>query len=264
MLQGLISFVISLLLVSASFASERGIVVDPPKIDLKKQEIKKNIAIYPREVPLGRTEAALAMPFRNRLDVVLKQGPRGYKNLQFIAFNKKSSMEARWRALTLMARIGKELAMPEVEKALVSEQWFMRSAAIHSLSRIDKSKALLWAKQLLMNDSSLLVRAAATKVIGQHRDASSTAILWQRLDDKKNFHRGQGLFIRRKIVEALSKVTRPEESMRFLRVLNDKDPKVQEAGVTALEQINKVRLGKVKEPTSFKVSYWKNWLKTNF
>ena len=59
MLQGLISFVISLLLVSASFASERGIVVDPPKIDLKKQEIKKNIAIYPREVPLGRRSAWL-------------------------------------------------------------------------------------------------------------------------------------------------------------------------------------------------------------
>ena len=97
-----------------SNAAETKIKIKPEKIDLKKNQLDRNAIqkIFPGQVPIEQTEAALSLPFKNRIQTIMNQGPKGYKNLRTIAFNKRASMEARWRSIISMARIGGPLAMP--------------------------------------------------------------------------------------------------------------------------------------------------------
>ncbi len=248
-----------------SNAAETKIKIKPEKIDLKKNQLDRNAIqkIFPGQVPIEQTEAALSLPFKNRIQTIMNQGPKGYKNLRTIAFNKRASMEARWRSIISMARIGGPLAMPEIERSLVDSQWFVRSAGLYALARVDRAKAKIWASQFLDNDQSLLVRVAATKVLKRIKDKSTLGILWQKLHSKENFHRGKSLFIRPKIVEALSQIASPAQSFRFIQLLDDKDDEVRTASVKALESIHRIKLGKTDEPSTFKASYWKKWYETN-
>ena len=208
------------------------------------------------------TREVLNLPLNNRLAALREQGPQGYRNLISIMFNDSMPMESRWRAVTAAGRIGGPDSKPELERALKSNEWFMRNAGLVALSVVDREAALDWAKKLL-SDKALVVRSAAVDAIQDLRDHSSTSILWEKLHAKENFKGAQSLFIRRRIVEALAQLELPGKVSKFIEVLGDADESLHAPAIAGLERMTRITMGGANEPTKFKREAWQKWWKDN-
>lgn len=218
---------------------------------------KKAVSASLVKVSMADTKEALELPMIERLSVLRTQGKTGYKNLTTVMFDRKAEMEDRWRAVTAAARIGGRDSLPELSRAVRSEEWFMRNAALVAASNVDRGQALSWARQL-MNDKALVVRAAAVEVIKNQRDMSSSTLLWEKLHAKENFRGNQSLFIRRQIVEALASLEGAGKEAKFVALLNDKDEALHAPAISALERMTGNKLGGA-EPVKFKKAHWQNW-----
>ncbi len=213
---------------------------------------------YPNSVSLATTKSALMLPLTNRIEAVQAAGPEGYRNLVTIMFDEKQSMDLRWRATMSVGRIGGKLAEPELERALAAQEWFMRNAGLLALARVNQTKALELAEKLL-GDKALVVRASAVDVINDYGDAKSTDLLWKKLYSKENYKGKQSLFIRRRIVETLAKVSQHGDEAKFVQVLGDGDESLHGPAIAGLEHITSQKLGGNNEPMKFKRAYWQKW-----
>ena len=214
--------------------------------------------------PIAKTETltALGLPLENRISALRSEGASGYKNLISLMNDETAPMEARWRAVTAMGRIGGKLSMPELKQALHSKVWFLRNAALVSSVQIDREQALSWAKEL-MSDKALVVRSAAVDVMTDLKDLKSKNILWQKLNAKENFRGKQSLWIRRKIVESLSQIEERGSEQKFVALLSDKDESLYPPAIRALERITSQKLGRIDEAPKAKRLQWQAWLKQN-
>lgn len=211
-----------------------------------------------RSVLLQATRDALSMPFANRLETLENQGPSGYRNLVAIMFDETAPMATRWRAVTAAGRIGGKESVPELERALNRPEWFMRNAGLVSLAKIDRRAAIKWARKLL-SDRALVVRAAAVEMLADLHDTESTTLLWEKLYAKENYRNKQSLFIRRRIVEALSMLQPSGGEGKFVRVLGDSDENLHPLAILALEKLTKNPLGTSKDTVAFKRERWQKW-----
>ena len=211
-------------------------------------------------ISVEMTKSALGLPMTNRLQTLEMQGPEGYKNLVSIMFNERLSMDARWRAVTAAGRLGGELAKPELTRAMNSQLWYMRNAALVSMSHIDRALAVEWSKKLL-SDKSLVVRTAAVSTLSEVGDRSSASLLWEKLYAKENFRGKQSLFIRRHIVDALSKIEAQGTESKFVEILADADETLHPLAIAALERLTQQKLGRDTEPVKFKKAQWQQWWK---
>jgi HEAT repeat protein len=226
---------------------------------------KKNISAKPAlEISTERGGQALDVRTALRIQVLdlriqeLKQIPKSTAQLVLIYQNKSESMAMRWRALTAYARIQGRLAYPELSKALNDKDWYMRNAALVSMSKLDTEKAKLWAKELL-SDRALVVRMAAVEIIEQFGDDSSKSALWKGLEDRAHFRGQQSLFIRKRIIEALSKIEDPGSEKRFIDILSDRDETLHRPAISALERITRQHLGTNKDRLPMKRAQWQQW-----
>ena len=214
----------------------------------------------PGKISLDVTRAALKLPLEQRLETLSKEGEQGYRNLVGLMFNESLPMETRWRAVTASGRIAGDLAKPELQRAFKSHDWYMRNAALLSMSHIDRNVATDWARQLL-NDKSLVVRTAAVSTLADYKDQASAALLWEKLYAKDNFRGKQSLFIRRHIVEALAKLQLRGSESQFIEVLADNDASLHRPAIQALELLTAKQLGKATDPLTVKRAQWQRWWK---
>lgn len=213
-----------------------------------------------KTVLLQATKDALGLPPGNRMQVLQSQGGEGYRNLIAIMFNSQVPMETRWRAVTAAGRMGGRDSVPELERALKREEWYMRSAGLVAMTSVDRQSALKWAKKLV-SDRALVVRASAVTTLADLKDASAAPILWQKLYAKENFKGSQSLFIRRRIVEALAEIESSGSERKFVDVLADKDEYLHGPAIEALERMTHQQLGQATDPLTFRRERWQKWWK---
>lgn len=215
-----------------------------------------------KAIAKSETLVALGLPLENRLSTLKSEGTAGYRNLIALMNDESAPMEARWRAVTAMGRLGGKLSLPELKQALHSKVWYLRNAALVSSVQIDHDQALTWAKELI-SDKALVVRSAAVDVMTDLKDARSKAILWQKLNSKENFRGKQSLWIRRKIVESLASIEEKGSEQKFGQILSDKDETLYPSAIKALERITEQNLGLRDDAPKAKRIQWQAWLKQN-
>ena len=214
----------------------------------------------PTKITIDATKNALKLPIDQRIQLLMREGEQGYRNLVGLMFNDALPMEIRWRAVTASGRIAGALAKPELKRAFQSHDWYMRNAALVSMAHIDRATATDWARRL-MSDKSLVVRTAAVSAIAQFQDQASAPLLWEKLYSKENFRGKQGLFIRRRIVEALARLKPAGSESQFIEVLADNDKTLHPAAIHALESLTAKQIGKATDPMSVKRAQWQRWWK---
>ncbi len=209
------------------------------------------------EPPKGML-AILELPLPQRLRALRAAGPEGYKLLRTVMFDPSSKIESRWRATMAIGRLGGELSLPELERAKSAEVWELRSAALLATARFDRETASKWARELL-KDKALLVRLSAVQTIQSLDDRTAIPILWAQLDSQNNFKRGQSLFIRRRIVEALASLEGKGAESKFVGLLEDKDGSLHEPAMVALERITGQAIGRPGDLLSRRRALWQQW-----
>lgn len=201
---------------------------------------------------------ALLLPMENRVSALKAQGPKGEAALAVLMFDQTASMDLRWKAITSAGLLGGSSLKPQIQKALVAKEWFVRNAALVALESMDRSLAKAWAKKFL-DDKALVVRSAAVDTLARLEDRTAASVLWKKLSAKENFRGSQSLWIRKQITIALAQLDKSESHGRFIDLLEDRDEGVQEAAVQALELRTGQKFGSDKEPVKFKRAYWQQW-----
>ncbi|RME18463.1 MAG: HEAT repeat domain-containing protein [Bdellovibrio sp.] len=179
---------------------------------------------------------ALSLPLENRKVVLKKMSQKQKEYLKVLALDRHQSLQVRWRALIALGFVKPRGAKKVIVKALRSREWFMRNAALLAASYFERDWALFWAGKLL-DDKALVVRTAAVDVIKKLKGREYKALLWKKLYYHKNFHKGEGLWIRKHIIQALSEFSTRADKVELLRVLRSKDRKLYPYAISALERI---------------------------
>ena len=196
---------------------------------------------------------ALQLPSEQRIQS-LKKMPWAVDLITQVAFDKKSPLTERWKSLTALGRLKPQ--SPALENAVQHRDWFMRNAGLLAMSHGPKKRTLKWSRKLL-DDPALVVRTAAVKMIRSLNGKELENLLWEKLRSKENFKSGESLWIRKHIVETLGDFSKPGYEARFVRLLNDKDPRVHQSAINALEKITNSRLkGKT---TAKRRKAWLSW-----
>lgn len=220
--------------------------------------ISKAPASGAAKIEMETTKNSLNLPLIERLQDLRAQGDGGYRNLVSLMFDKSEPMQVRWKAVTASGRIGGEKSRGQLERALKSDEWFMRNAALVAMMQLDRPTGVSWARRL-MNDKALVVRSAAVDAIAQAGDVASAPLLWEKLYAKENYKSGQSLFIRRRIVETLSRMESAGREAKFVAILKDKDESLHAPAVAALERITNRTMGAPSEPLKFRKAKWEKW-----
>lgn len=197
-----------------------------------------------------------------RNDKLKKLGSKAYPVLVGMAFHDAETMKSRWSAFMALVQMAEKESLPEVRKALVSKDWFLRDAGLRVLPVLD-AKAALTESTKALKDPALIVRTTAVENLKKIKDPNSAAALWSSLYDKRNFHRKQSLWIRRHILEALAEISPKGSAHQFGKVLNDNDKSLLEPAMAGLEKVTKQKLGDPHFPLEYRRQLWLEWTSKN-
>lgn len=200
----------------------------------------------------------LNLPPENRTQALLATTEDMYKEFISVAFAENQSMRLRWRALMLAAENHREKSTPDLLKASVHKQWFMRNAALVALAEVNEPEAQKLAKKLL-KDKALVVRSAAVDVLQKSPRPEVRDLLWEEMNQKYNFRNQESLWIRSQIVEAMAQKPADHEMKLFTKFLNDKDTRVQAASVGGMEKLTGIKLGDAKTSSEKLVLLWQDY-----
>lgn len=168
------------------------------------------------------------------------------------AFSDEESLPVRWRSLIQAAEVDPAFTLPKLEEALKHREWFMRNAALVALQTAAPERVQSAALDLL-RDRALVVRSAAVAAI----DASlARARLWQELKEAHNFRNSQSLWVRGEIVAKLAVAPQVAEIKLFTEALRDKDERLHEPAMAALEKITQRQAPSEAKTVSEKRSFW--------
>jgi len=189
-----------------------------------------------KDDPLTKATMALRFPLENRISALKEQGESGFEALKALAFDKEQVLQVRWRAVTMLARVNAIKAEEPLAEAAQSSEWFMRNASLVAMVNMKRSFAMKWAEKLL-DDPALVVRTAAVQTLTEIRAVEKKDVLFQKLYSPENFHKGQSLWVRKHIAQALQAMASPGEEKQFAKLLNDKDNSLHSSAVAALNKI---------------------------
>jgi HEAT repeat protein len=197
--------------------------------------------------------AILQLPMKER--VMRLNGITGIRDrLKQLAFDRRRSLDVRWRSITALGSLSAKSYRWEMEEALKSQEWFMRNAALIAIQHDDRGYAIRWSKKLL-SDPALVVRTQAVKnLIDLKADAKEE--IWSALFAKSNFHNGQSLWVRGLMAQALVQSASRSDEKRFLRLLMDPDSSIQKWAVIGLEKSTGLRLSNADEPIALQKRKW--------
>ncbi|MCB0356310.1 MAG: HEAT repeat domain-containing protein [Bdellovibrionales bacterium] len=183
---------------------------------------------------------ALRLPRKNRL-MTLKGKKQIFAKLHEIAVDEKQVLKLRWRAITTMGELSPLNAKPYLEKLFTSKHWFLRNAAMIAISHADRPTVMDWADKML-SDPSLMVRTSAVQAIKKIRGIELQDRLWEKINDKQNFHRGNSLWIRKHIADTLASFAIKGEEKKFVKLLLDRDQRLHPYALSALRKITGEKL----------------------
>ena len=87
----------------------------------------------------------------------------------------------------------------------------------------------------LLSDPALVVRSLAVETLIADGDPSEIRpVLWQELDQPRNFHKNKSLWIRGQILEYLRRQPLPKEKDHWSQLLRDPDQKIKTVAKYAL------------------------------
>ena len=202
---------------------------------------------------------ALRLPRKNRL-MTLRGKKKILDKLHSIALDKNQNLKLRWRAITTMGELSPIKSKPYLEKLLTNKHWFLRNAAMIAISHADRPTAIGWAEKML-SDRSLMVRTTAVQTIKKIRGIELQDKLWEKINNKQNFHRGKSLWIRKHMADALASFAIKGEEKKFLRLLLDRDARLHPFALRALRKITgeKIAVNKnLSERRTAWIKYFKN------
>ena len=176
-----------------------------------------------------------------------------------VAFDKKRDDSQRWRSLIALSVQEGDQSIQHLSSAVLSNEWFMRDAALLAMGAVDTNLALEWARKLVISDPSMLVRATAVKIIKQNGSKSDIPVLSRAMSNKRNFRHGRSLWIRRHMAEAISSLDRSSYT-EMLRLLDDEDARVTQVALRALEDITGHKPDFKDQDLEEKISTWKDIL----
>jgi HEAT repeat protein len=147
------------------------------------------------------------------------------------------SAQTRWAAMH--EALKEDLALvPEIKKDLKSKDWVLRTAAMSALNQFSTKDGQNAAKQLL-SDKALVVRSSAVEILSTDFTLNRS-LLWSEIHQKRNFRKGQSLWIRGQIAKKLSADPQVYEKSQFQKLLNDSDFSVREIASESLAKIAKL------------------------
>lgn len=202
----------------------------------------------------------LNLPPENRSQALLATTEDMYKEFVAVAFTENQTMRLRWRALMMAAENRREKSTPDLLKASVHKQWFMRNAALVALAEFNEPEAQKLARKLI-KDKALVVRSAAVDVLQKSPRPEVRDLLWEEMNQKYNYRNHESLWIRSQIVEAMAQKPVDHELKIFTKFLNDKDARVQSAAVGGMEKLTGVKLGDAKVPREKLVLLWQDYVR---
>jgi len=195
------------------------------------------VSVAPRVwgAPLVAFERILSEPLEARVTQLRRLEPRMRATFVGLAFDPKEPLTTRWRAVTTMGRLDHTYFTAPIERALRSPEWFMRNAALIASLNLTRAPAEAAAMRAL-DDPALVVRTQAVRNLIHLKARASEPKLWRMLNDARSFTpRGESLWIRAHVVEALSGFATPTRTAAFKRLLLDEDPRVHRWAVRGLE-----------------------------
>lgn len=204
---------------------------------------------------------ALKLPLENRIQALKAQGARVIPRLEALSFDRKQSLEVRWRSLTVLPYLNKKVGQENIEKALNGDEWYLRNAAAVALPALDRKYAVE-ASAKLLSDPALVVRTAAAQNLLRLNGKEKESLLWEKLNAKENFRNGESLWVRRHIVRALAEFAKGGSEAKFVSLLNDKDSRLHPYAIRGLERLTGKKLNR--DQANFKEhrSRWIAWSKT--
>lgn len=224
-------------------------------------------AITPPKPTSIAVDELLSMPGANRFEVAkFHKDEKLVQQLWERAFDEKKDMGTRWKSLTLAAQINKEKAQEPLSKALKSQEWFMRNAALVAYREVFPEKTVAIATELL-KDKALVVRSAAVESLPPLMTDEVRDRLWEELHQDYNFRKKQSLWVRSLILQKLAATPRSKEASLFVRALKEPDERLHSHAIQALEKISSLKLGTKladKKRKSEKLrALWLDWAKKN-
>ncbi len=202
----------------------------------KKSSVHSPSRLYVSKKDRHNVRMILALPLENRKQALWNYGARGFLALKYLVFSKKEQMSVRWKALTSLARLYPEEALPISRKALRSSVWFLRNAGLIAIEIIDVKESIQRAGDLL-NDPSLIVRTAAVDVLKRNKASQYKIQLMEKLNAPDSFYKNKSLWIRHHIVSALASFCEPGEERMFIAFLKDPDERLHAYAISALETL---------------------------
>ncbi|MBX3023224.1 MAG: hypothetical protein KF799_16235 [Bdellovibrionales bacterium] len=206
-------------------------------------------------VPLASPESLLERPIDQRVKAFAQLKDGGHKFLGQIAFDKNAALQTRWRAITTMGRLNAAAFSKEIDRALVSPEWFVRNAALIALLNDARPRAVEFSTALLA-DRALVVRTQAVRNIIALNAREAEPALWKALYEKHNYKGRESLWIRAHMAEALSRFSGPGKAKNFERLLLDPDTRLHKWAITGLETATGMRLSDRKEPVEVRRQKW--------
>lgn len=170
-----------------------------------------------------------------------------------------ASWQSRWIAAMALGRLGEAKAWKTLKAGLKDPLFLIRMASVQALGNTkDPSVAPIVRK--VLNDKAMVVRSVVVDTLARLRDTHSVEALMEELHLERNFHRGQSLWIREKILEALGLIGDERAVPTLLSVLNEKEGKIRIQACKALERILPNALDKESKGTQEDCGmHWLSW-----
>ncbi len=160
-----------------------------------------------------------------------------YQPLKRIAFDEKMPLKTRWKSLMLLSEVYGSQSLPELEQAITHKAWFMRSAGLTALEKINQAKAKEFAFLKLKDDPSLLVRMKALELLKDSSNKDVKELMWKKIHSPDSFHQSRGLWIRQDLAQVLLKSAEIKDLKKWVKLLHDSESGVQVIAALALKKI---------------------------
>jgi hypothetical protein len=189
---------------------------------------------FPKEV--SATTLRRLVQMQDKEDSIKKLGPEGYKQLREMMFSSQESVDDRWKATLVLAKIGGPESLPDLETALKNSLWYMRAAGLLGTSVAVPQVGYVKAKEFLHTDPALLVRAVALQVIAQQKTIDKE-FLWSEIYNPVNFNNGKSLPIRLSILKVLENSLTASDTARLTALMREDNKDIQSIAKNSLSRI---------------------------
>lgn len=243
-------------LVFLGFLISTSVFAAKPNAFLEKNN--KSIAVQDSPTDVSAILSVLSLPENILNEKVSDFSKEQLPLFKKIAFDETQSVDIRWRALAVGARVNHQLFSGEIEKAFKAKEWFMRIAALNALENLNDKKRIFMARQLLQ-DKALVVRTAAADVLMESKDGDDRQQLWTSVFDAKNTHHGKSLWIRKRVLKHLSETVVESDIPNLVKVLKDSDAILVDISFKSLDQNKGLQYGITGATPQIRKAKWIAW-----